>query len=192
MKLHSYLERVIGSKTAIALVRVLLNYPGKIFTIRGLAETAGVSASEASLVVRQLEEAGVLKLQPVGKSFLITPNEQSFVLRRIMKPIVQAEGQTIGELTKLLKECFGVETISVYLFGSVAKGEEKDDSDIDLLVISDDFENASAAVSKAQEKVAAVFNKQLSPLIFSEQELYSKRKGRAGECDRFKSRARRR
>ena len=28
MKLHSYLEYVIGSKTAIA-------YPGKIFTIRG-------------------------------------------------------------------------------------------------------------------------------------------------------------
>ena len=60
----------------------------------------------------------------------------------------------------------------------MVRGEEKDDSDIDLLVISDDFDRASAAISKTQERVAAVFNKQLSPPIFSEQELYSKRKGK--------------
>ncbi len=57
MKLHGYLEQVIGNKTAVAIVRVLLAYHGKIFTIRGLAEAARVSPSEASLVAKQLEEA---------------------------------------------------------------------------------------------------------------------------------------
>src|SRR5438132_9319594 len=106
MKLHAYLEEVIVSKTAIALIRAMLTHQGKVFTVRGLAETAGVSASEASLVVRQLEEAGVLRLQPVGRSFLVTLNEQSFVVQRIMKPVVRAESETISELVKLLKGCF--------------------------------------------------------------------------------------
>lgn len=178
MKLHAYLEQVIGSKTAIGLVRALLTHHGKVFTVRSLAETAGVSPSEASLVVKQLEESGVLKLQPVGRSYLVTLNEQSFVLQRIMKPVIRAESETLDELIKLLRRCFkykkeGIN--SVYLFGSVVKGEEKNDSDVDLLVISGDFDKASAAVSKAQEQVAAAFNKKLSPLILSERELASKR-----------------
>ncbi len=143
MRLHTYLEEVIGSKTAISLMRALLTYRGKIFTVRKLAETAGVSASEASLVVRQLEEAGVLKLQPVGRSLLVTPNEESFVLQAIMKPLIRAESETLPELVKLLKGCFAHKREGairgVYLFGSVARGEERKDSDIDLLVVSGDF-----------------------------------------------------
>ena len=180
MKLHTYLEQVIGSKTAIALIRALLTHQGKVFTVRGLAETAGVSASEASLVVRQLEEAGVLKLQPVGRSFLVTLNDESFVLQRIMKPVIRAESETLTELVRLLKSCFvdkkqdtGIH--SVYLFGSVVRGEERKDSDVDLLLVSSDHERALALFSRAQEKVAAVFNKQLSPLIWSEHELASKK-----------------
>lgn len=179
MRLHTYLEEVIGSKTAISLMRALLTYRGKIFTVRKLAETAGVSASEASLVVRQLEEAGVLKLQPVGRSFLVTPNEESFVLQTIMKPLIRAESETLPELVKLLRNCFAHKREGaircVYLFGSVVRGEERKDSDIDLLVVSGDFEGVSALVARAQEKVAAAFNKQLSPLIWSEHELASKK-----------------
>jgi predicted nucleotidyltransferase len=180
MKLHAYLERVIGNKTAISLIRALLTYQGKIFTVRKLAESAGVSASEASLVVKALEEAGVLNLQPVGRSFLVTLNEQSFILQRIMKPVILAESETLHELVKLVRSCFEhkkkeEEAVvqSVYLFGSVVRGEEREDSDIDLLVISSDFEKATALVSRAQEKVAAAFNKQISPLIWSERELAS-------------------
>jgi len=65
----------------------------------------------------------------------------------------------------------------VYLFRRVVRGEERKDSDIDLLVISSDFDRASAIVSTAQEKVTAVFNKQLSPLIWGERELVGKRSG---------------
>ena len=177
MRLHAYLEEIVGSKTAISLIRTLLTRRGEVFTIRKLAQTAGVSPSEASIVVRQLEEAGVLTLKPVGRSFLVTPNEQSFVLRRIMEPIVHAERETLNELIKLLKTCFEHNRIhSAYLFGSVARHEEKKDSDIDLLVISNDYDQAISAVSRASEKVAISFNKEISPLVFSEREFASKKK----------------
>lgn len=178
MKLQGYLEQLLGNKTAIALSRALLSHRGKVFTVRGLADTAGVSPSETSVIVKNLEEAGVIKLQPVGRSFLVTLNEKSFLLQKILTPVIKAEKETLSELTKLLKRCFyrreGID--SVYLFGSVAKGEERRDSDVDLLVISDDFERASEVISQAREEVADVFNKQLSPLIFSKRELATKKK----------------
>ena len=183
MRMHAYLETVIGSKTAIRLMRTILKYRGKVFTIRGIAEEARISPSEASIVVRHLEEAGVVSLQPVGNAYLITPNEESYVLRKIIAPIIHAEGETIEELVRLLRTSLegDKKIMSAYIFGSVAKKEERDDSDIDLLVISSDFETAVDAISRAQQKVAAVFNKKLSPLVFSENELFSKRKGKLVE-----------
>ncbi len=95
-----------------------------------------------------------------------------------MKPIFRAENETIDELIRILKESLIAEKglTSVYIFGSVAKHEEQPDSDVDVLMVSDDPENASYAISKAQEEVVAVFNKQLSPLIFREREVHSKKK----------------
>jgi predicted nucleotidyltransferase len=183
MKVHAYLESVIGSRTAIALVRTMLTYRGKVFTIRGLAEATGISPSEASIIVKQLEDAGAVSLQPAGKALLITPNEQSYVLQKIIAPIILAESDTVKEISQLLRSCFkgGKKISSAYIFGSVARGEEKDDSDIDLLVISDDIDAADDAISRAQRKVAAVFNKKVSPLVFTEDELISKRKGKLVE-----------
>ena len=42
---------MVGNKVAIALLRSMVNYKGKIFTIRGLAEEAKVSPSEAALII---------------------------------------------------------------------------------------------------------------------------------------------
>ncbi len=180
MKLQAYLEDLIGNKTAIRVARSLVRYPGKVFTVRGLAESAGVSPSEASLVLRQLEEAGVLKLQPVGRSYLVRLNEQSFVLQKIIKPLIRAESGTLQELTKLLERIFEPsiqrgEISSVYLFGSVVSGEENKDSDIDILILSDNFRKASEAAAKAQTEVSAEFNKKVSPLIFRVRKFNSKR-----------------
>lgn len=59
--------------------------------------------------------------------------------------------------------------ISAALFGSVAKGKEKPDSDIGILVISNDFDAASQIVADAL--VAEVFHTHLAPITFSQKEL---------------------
>jgi hypothetical protein len=68
--------KVTGSKIAIALVRALLTHRGRIFRCRWCREVAAVSASEASVVVKQLEGFGVLRL-PIGRPPLVALNEQS-------------------------------------------------------------------------------------------------------------------
>ncbi|TLX93183.1 MAG: nucleotidyltransferase domain-containing protein [Thaumarchaeota archaeon] len=65
--------------------------------------------------------------------------------------------------------------LSAAIFGSVAKGEEREDSDIDLLVISDDFDHATGAVANAREEVALAFHSSLSPIIFTKKKFISKK-----------------
>ncbi len=179
MKFHRYLEQVLGSKACISILRAMVRYKGKIFTVRGLAETANVSRSETAVLVEQLEKYGIVNIQPVGKSYQLSLNENSYILNKIIKPILKAEEKTLEELIPILKKHFNNKRIiSAAIFGSVAKGEEKMDSDIDLLVISDHFDIATDLVSEAQQEVYPIFHSSVSPLIFSKKKFLAKKKER--------------
>jgi hypothetical protein len=56
--------------------------------------------------------------------------------------------ETILRLTELLREKFGEKLVSVVVFGSVARGEAKRDSDIDVLVVCEDFEKSMHRTDK--------------------------------------------
>jgi predicted nucleotidyltransferase len=179
MKFHGHLEQLFGSRVSIRIIRTLVNYSGKVFTVRKLAEEAGVSSSEAALIVQQLEKQGIVRLQPVGRSYLVSLNEKSYVLNKILRPIVQAEKATLGELVSILRRDLSSDNIvSAVIFGSVARMNEREDSDIDVLVVSNDFDSASEAVARVLEEVSLIFHNRLSPLILSEEELRTKKDGR--------------
>lgn len=179
MLLQNYLEDLLKSKVALRLVRTLNRYTGRIFTVRKLAEAAGVSVSEAAVVVQELEKYGIVAIQPVGRSYLVELNERSYFVNRILRPIIKAEEQTVAELVSILRKYLTHESIiSAILFGSVPRGEARDDSDIDLLVISDDLDAASTHISKAREEVTRVFNGRLSPLIMTRSEIRARARSR--------------
>jgi predicted nucleotidyltransferase len=170
---------LLGSRASIRLIRTLINYAGKIFTVRKLAEAAGVSSSETALAVQTLEKYGIIRIQPVGRSYLISLNDNSYVLTNVLRPTIKAEERTLDELISILKRNLDDKNIiSAALFGSVAMKSERKDSDIDLLVISNDFETATMLISKAREDISIVFNSRLSPLIMEERELIIKKNGR--------------
>ncbi len=178
MRLHRYLEEMLGNRVAITLLRTMVNYRGKIFTIRGLAEVAKVSPNETALIIHELENFGIIKIQPVGRAYQLELNKKSYILNKIIEPIIEAEKNTFDELLVLLKKYLDTKKIvSAVIFGSVVKGQEKIDSDIDLLVISNDHDHAITQISEASEQVFTTFHGNLSPIIFTDKEFKAKQKG---------------
>ena len=178
MKLHAYLEQLLGTKAGISILRSLVRYKGRIFTVRGLGKDSGVSSVETSRTIEQLEQFGIVKVQPVGRAYQLFLNDKSYAFNKIVKPILMAEEKTVSEMIAILaKHLTRKKIISAAVFGSVAKGEEKEDSDIDLLVISDDFDHATEAVADASEDIALIFHAKISPIIFTRKEFVSKKKG---------------
>lgn len=177
MLLHEYIE-VLGNKVAIILLRTLIKYEGKIFTIRGLAKEAKVSPNETALIIHELENFGIIKIQPIGRAYQLELNKKSYILNKIVKPMIEAEKNTFDELVDILKKYLDTKKIiSAVIFGSVVKGQEKIDSDIDLLVISNDHDHAIGQISKASEQIFSIFHGSLSPIVFTDKEFKSKQKG---------------
>ncbi len=178
MKLHSYLEELLGTKAGIRILHSLVKYKGRIFTVRGLARDSGVSSVEASRTIEQLEQFGIVKVQPVGRAYQLLLNDHSYVLNKIVRPVLKAEKDTISALVIILARHLTTRKIlGAAVFGSVARAQEKQDSDIDLLVVSDDFDKATEAVSNASEEISLVFHTRVSPVIFTKKEFLSKKRG---------------
>lgn len=167
--LHDYASEVLGRKANIRVLKALVRYRGKVFTIRELAKTAGLSHPEVSLVVKDLESRGVVRLQPVGKAQQVILNEESYILKSIVEPMIIAEEKTLSALVSTIKPFFKDKRISsVAIFGSVARGLEGRHSDIDLLIISSDKEFANERAARANAVALSKFGLGLSPLIMDE------------------------
>ena len=178
MLLHRYLEQVLGNKTVITLLRTMITYRGKIFTVRGLADEANVSTNETALIVHDLEKMGIIKIQPIGRAYHLEINEKSYLLSEIIEPAINAEKNTMNELIQVLKKYFDTKKIiTAVIFGSVASAKEKIDSDIDLFIISNDHDHVITLVSEASKQVSIRFNGILSQIIFTEKEFKAKQKG---------------
>ena len=178
MKLHGYLEQLLGNKVSISVLRTLIQYKGKIFTIRRLAQESGASHPGVSEKVGELEKFGIVQIQPVGRSHHVSLNEKSYVLKKIIEPMFMAEKQTLDQVILILKKHLSTKKIiSSVVFGSFSRGQEKKGSDIDVFVISDDFDHAIVAVSDAGQEVFSKFHSKVSPVVFSESEFKSKKRG---------------
>jgi len=176
MQFHDYLEQVLGNRVAIGLLRAMIRYHGKIFTIRGLAKTANVSVNGTALTIHDFEKLGIIRVQPIGRAHQLSFNKKNYILNKIIEPIFKAEEKTLEELLKILKKNLDKKIIiSAALFGSVVKGEEKEDSDIDVLIISNDFDATSEIASTAIVEVTEMFQTELAPIIFSQKEFVSKK-----------------
>lgn len=178
MRFHNYLEQLLGNKASISILRALFEYKGRIFTVRRLAETANISHTEANQTIDRLERFGIIKIQPVGRAYQLSLNDKSYILHKIVEPIFTAENKTLETLVQILKKYLDTKKIiSATIFGSVAEGEEKDDSDIDLLVISDDPDHSYAMIGSAKTEVSEIFRGNISPIVFSKKEFIAKKRG---------------
>lgn len=182
MALHDYVAEVFGSKASVGVLRALVRYRGKVFTVRELAKAADLSHPQASKVLKGLERRGVVRLQPVGRAYQVTLNDESYVLKSVIEPVFLAERETLDSLISTIRPFFEDERIdAAALFGSAARGLEKESSDVDLLIITNDRDLANERAAAATVASLSAFGHALSPLIL-DRKRFAKDSG--GELER--------
>jgi predicted nucleotidyltransferase len=108
-------------------------------TRRQLAASAGVAAGHGSAVIEELISAGLMSEQVAGRSSMVSLNRSHLAAG----PLIALAGLR-GELIRRLRERLSEwpDLLGAWLFGSVARGEARSDSDIDLLIVADDLDSS--------------------------------------------------
>ncbi len=171
-----YLDMILGSKTKIDTLAVLVSNPHRTFIEVELAKESGSTVSEVNRQMRDLTTPGLVVMERIGKAKVYSINTKHF-LYRPLKGLFRSLEETyrnlaseiVGFLTRRYKPR------AVILFGSLAKGKIKSDlvkepSDIDLLVVADrrDVDPLrEAAVRFANEKISSKYGITVYPIVLS-------------------------
>jgi predicted nucleotidyltransferase len=127
---------IFGAPSHVALLRAL-GRSGTGMTGREVARTAGVAQQSAAEGLARLERAGVVKSIPVGRAYLYTLNRELKIVREGILPLLEKEGEIRSGVFEALRKTFQGEVLSGVVYGSVARGEERPESDLDVCIVVD-------------------------------------------------------
>ena len=176
MLFHNYLEGILGSKVKVKLVRALLKNPNRVYSGRELArQIQEISHMAVFKSLKDLVAFNLVKLEYHGGIQLIRINKKSY-LYKPLKSIFYYESITRNKLIKLIKKTFSKykEIEAIILFGSISRGNESIDSDIDLLIITKDKDKISDIVADYQKKITEKFGNVMSATIMTGEEYEKK------------------
>jgi predicted nucleotidyltransferase/biotin operon repressor len=105
---------------------------------REIAKHAGLSPTTANAKVVELEDAGLVTTVVDGRAHR-TSVRHDHPLVRELRHFARAQD---ADVAQLVVDAAGTEPVSIVLFGSTSRGESGANSDVDLLLVAVDLEEA--------------------------------------------------
>src|SRR6266571_1671456 len=165
---RGYQERIVGSRSKVRLLRVLFRFPDSDFTGEDLGRKAGVSKPMAHKALSELVEQNLVARRVAGRAYLYRLVRESYSAK-LVAPLFRDDDSPLEGLARLLgKKLEGSPVASAILYGSVVRGEENPDSDIDIYLVlkgESDRGRVEALVSDLNRLVLLMFGNRLSPMV---------------------------
>jgi predicted nucleotidyltransferase len=139
------------------VLALLYSHPTESYHVREIARLTRRPANTLYRELALLAQAGVLKRRPIGNQVHYQANAACPIYEELRGILRKTAG--IGDV---LREALGPvapQTRLAFVYGSIASGEERAHSDVDVMIIGDlKFEDAVNALYPAQEKLRREIN----------------------------------
>ncbi|MEN4017545.1 MAG: nucleotidyltransferase domain-containing protein [Methanobacterium sp.] len=150
----------ILSKPSLKILCFLGKRYREEYHTREIVRRLKIGLGSASRYLKVLEEEELVIKSEIGKLSLYKANMESPLLKELKIVFTLLE---IDEMIKDLK----ADSDQIILFGSCADGEDTEESDIDLFVLSDDGKQVNRIINKHQR----IIERKISPIIVNNAEL---------------------
>lgn len=182
MRVHNPLDKILSNEIKVKILRFLCKTEAE-WSGRQIAQEIKVSPAACHKALRELNNEGALLLRSIGKSNLYSLNKENLIVSDLLKPLYERESKIPDEIyegiVRNIPSLVIKDIVSIAIFGSVKKREERPTSDIDLLVLVKNSENKGEVeedFGKVNEKIISRFGNTVSPYIQTVKEFNSKYK----------------
>lgn len=155
---------LFGGKTKVQILDVLLSHSGESFHLRGLAQAAGTDSGNTSKLLRGLVQGGLVLAAPDTHSTRYSINQQSPLVAPLQQ-LLALGGALVVDLRLVATR---LKATYVAVFGSVAAGMARSDSDVDVLLVG---ELSGVAAQAAFKPVARKHGKQVNVVAVTANQL---------------------
>lgn len=149
------LSGILGSKSRAEIFRLLFERPGLELYLRELCRQAGVSIRPIQEALNMLLIDGLVKTRKDGNRLYYSANTDHPLFPEIRSLVEKTTG-----VSALLQQALTDPEIQlVFIFGSVASGKARPDSDLDLFVIGKlGLRKLSKLLSGTTDRIGRVVN----------------------------------
>ena|SRR5271157_1345944 len=173
MKFGDGLDRLLDSPTKLRLLRKLLSAPERRWTGRELAGAARVSTAQAARDLRDFLDIGIVLREIQGKSYSWHVNDRHVFVPELSR-LLSFEANLRAGLVREVAELIAHTPVHrALLFGSVARGDERADSDVDLFLVVGtpaDRPSVLTALEKVRRRIWDRYGNPVSSLVYTEEE----------------------
>jgi len=152
---------MIQDCTAYRVLRVFLDYPTRHFQLREICRLLRMGMPSVTSHVRKLERQGFVRKEKRGvyESYVSTRNDLFKLYKRNDVLLRFHDSGLVGFLAdKFVPD-------GIVLFGSASRGEDVEDSDIDLLVISSEKKvELEEFEKKVRRRISLHFEEKMSKM----------------------------
>lgn len=134
MRFRTPLDDIIGNCVRLKVLRVMFAAADEPLTGRAVAARCGASPSQTNAALAELERSGLVWYKVLGASYVWRLSSRH-VMRKPLARLFEQEGLARDRLRRELEAAVvGLPITRAMLFGSVARGDERPNSDVDLFV----------------------------------------------------------
>lgn len=153
-------------KTKRAILAALYAHPDRAFYLRELARAAGTTPSSIQRELASLVEAGIIERSERGNLVYFQANAASPVFEELKGIVTKTFG--VADVLREALRPFEDRIDFAFIYGSVARGEAKAMSDIDLFLIGDvGLSDIAVPLASAEDRL----RRSVSPVIYSTKEV---------------------
>jgi len=161
------LSELLTSNSRAELMRLLFNGNKEERYLRDLEKHTNIKVNSLQKEVKHLERLDLLKARKDGNRIYYSAN----TTHPLYPDLVSIVEKTVGVVGQLKERLVDSQIESAFVFGSMASGGEKSESDLDLIVIGDlGMRALTKLLSGLQEKIG----REINPHIFTREEFLNR------------------
>lgn len=159
---NNKLSEILFGKTRQAVLSLLYGHADESFYLRQILRVVGGGMGAVQRQINALVDAGLVSRIHKGKQIYYQANVQSPIYGELKSIIIKTAG--IGDILKIALAPLTQQIDCAFIYGSVARGTEKADSDVDVIVVGDiPFSDVVSALSHAQDTIGREINPTVYP-----------------------------
>lgn len=160
------LSVVLASGALARLLTHLAVRPGEPAHLRGLQRATGLAPRSLQTELARLQQLGVVHREVSERQVRYRVNEQS-PRWRLVRELVRELAEPTDVVRDALSDVSGVE--AAFVFGSMARGTQRESSDIDVFVLRDDLDEERFA--RRTIDAGMLLRREINPVVMRAEEL---------------------
>lgn len=157
LKYMMQLNEILGKEAPMQLLSFFLEHSKQEFSETEVRKKTKLARATVNKWLKTLLNLNLLTQTTKGKMKIYKPNTE-FIITKQLKILLN--------IVKLLPHLEGIKNVQIYLYGSTARGEDLEDSDIDLLIVGKTDKSLFDVIRNIEQKV----ERRIKPSIYTELE----------------------